>query len=137
MPFKSIVQLPGEPILITTYEGKVTVETIKEGAQEAAKLMENIEGKIYRIIDVTAIEPAAFADVIKLLESQSQGSAGTSTDPRLSAIVLVGTDRMVRLFADIMRQRTGGKQLPIYTSLEDGIAAVRVMVETDRNSSVE
>jgi len=132
MPFKSIIQLPDEPILITTYEGEVTAAVIQEGVTEAAKFMANMEGKIYRIIDLSQIATGSFVEVIKLMDSQLQGSAGTSTDPRLGAMVLIATDSMVRLFADVMRKRSGGLQLPIFSSLEDGIAAVRVMVENDR-----
>ena len=133
MPFKETRQLPDEPIIVTTYEGQIDIETVTYGSQQVAKLMGTIEGKVYAVVDLSTIS-TSFGEVMKIMAHQSGGAEGTTTDPKLAAMVLVGTDSMVRLYTDAMRQRTEGVMLPMYTSVEDGVKSLRLLIKNNGTS---
>jgi len=51
------------------------------------------------------------------------------TGGELAAMVLVGSDNMVRMYADAMRKRAEGVMIPMYPSVEAGVAAMRALIE--------
>jgi hypothetical protein len=132
MPFAGTRQLDDEPILITTYEGEITAEEVQYGSSKVAELMATIPGKVYAVVDLSTIT-TSFMDVLKILEHQAAGQEGTTTDPKLAMMVLVGSDNMVRLFTDAMHKRTDSVAIPIYRSVDKGIEALRVMIKRAQN----
>jgi len=131
MPFAGTRQLPDEPIIITTYEGAINVDEVTAGSMEVAKLMGTIEGRVWAVVDLSTIT-TSFADVMKIMMHQSQGTEGTTTDPKLAAMVLVGSDQFVRLYTDAMRKKTQGVILPMYRTIDDGVNALRIMIENEK-----
>jgi len=128
MPFAGTRQLPDENIIITTYEGDINAEVVRNGSAEVAKLMATIEGRVYAVVDLSTIT-TSFGEVLKMLAEQAKGQEGTTTDPKLAAMVLVGSDNMVRMYADAMRKRAEGVMIPMYPSVEAGVAAMRALIE--------
>ncbi len=132
MPFAGTKQLDsGEPIIVTTYTGDIDAETVRKGSTEVAKLMASIPGRIYAVVDLSTIN-TSFAEVLKMLADQAKGTEGTTTDPKLAAMVLVGSDSMVRMYADAMRKRNEKVVIPMFPSVDGGLSALRKMIETNQ-----
>lgn len=132
MPFAGTKQLDsGEPIIVTTYTGDIDAETVRKGSTEVAKLMASIPGRIYAVVDLSTIN-TSFAEVLKMLADQAKGTEGTTTDPKLAAMVLVGSDSMVRMYADAMRKRNEKVVIPMFPSVDAGLSALRKMIETNQ-----
>ncbi len=127
MPFVGTQQLPGESIIVTTYDGQIDADTVRDGSMKVAELMASIPGKVYAVVDLSTIT-TSLGDVLKIMTAQSQGTEGTTTDPKLAAMVVVGSDKMVRLYTDAMRKRVDSVKLPMYRSVEAGIDALRLMI---------
>lgn len=131
MPFAGTRQLDGEQIIITTYTGEVNANVIREGSMKVAELMASIPGKIYAVVDLSTIE-TSFAEVLKILADQAQGQDGTTTDPKLAAMALVGSNSMVRMYADAMRKRNQAVVIPMFPSVDEGVNALRMMISTNQ-----
>jgi len=132
MPFAGTRQLPDESIIVTTYEGAITAEDVNYGSSQVAELMATIDGKVWAVVDLSTIT-TSFADVMKIMADQSKGTEGTTTDPKLAAMVLVGSDQFVRLYTDAMRKRVQGVMLPMYRSVEEGVDALRIMIDREKS----
>jgi len=132
MPFAGTRQLSGESIIITTYEGAITADDVAHGSGHVAELMATIEGKVWAVVDLSTIT-TSFADVMKIMAHQSKGTEGTTTDPKLAAMVLVGSDQFVRLYTDAMRKRAQGIMLPMYRTVDEGVESLRIMIEREQN----
>jgi len=104
---------------------------VRKGSMEVAKLMGSIPGKIYAVVDLSTIK-TSFAEVLKMLADQAKGSEGTTTDPKLVAMVLVGSDSMVRMYADAMRKRDQQVVIPMFPSVEEGVSVLRNMIESSQ-----
>jgi len=129
MPFDGTRQLPGENIIVTTYSGEINAEIIRNGSAEVAKLMAQIDGPIYAVVDLSTIE-TSFGEVMKMLRDQSRGQEGTTTDPKLRAMALVGSNVMVKLYTEAMRRRQDDSipPLPMYRSVEIAVEHMHEMI---------
>lgn len=134
MPFSGTRQLENEPIIITTYTGEIDAATVRAGSAQVAQLMATIPGKIYAVVDLSTIT-TSFGEVLKIMSDQGRGDEGTTTDPKLAAMVLVGSDNMVRLYTDAMRKRVDSVALPMYKTVEAGIDALRVMIANSNQAA--
>ena len=122
--------LSTEPIVISTYTGLVTVADVQQASVELAQMLDNTADKLYVVVDLLTID-SSFAEVMKIIAQQSQGAAGTTTDPRIGAIALVGTNVMAKLYSQAMEKRHEGVRIPMYTRVKDALAAVRMLMEYD------
>jgi hypothetical protein len=136
MTYNGSQLLSTEPIVVSTYTGNVVVEDVRQGSGELAKIMATLPDKVYVVVDVRDIT-SSFAEVLKIIAEQSKGDIGTTTDPRLGLLVLVGTNSMAKLYSQAMEKRNSGVHIPMYTRMEDALAAVRMMIrmETGRKAS--
>ncbi len=132
MPFAGTWKLEEEPIIITAYAGEVTAEILLNGYARTAELITRCGAKQYLILDMTEVS-TSFAEVMTLLKHQRQTTPGATVDPRLEAMVVVGAGRMLRLYVDALRQGAAsplqGATVPMYASIEDALAALRVMIK--------
>src|SRR5687767_5402805 len=102
MTFVKAERLPGEPIIITTYRGFVTVEDVRQSTRATVRLAAKIQGHVYAIRDVRN-STSSFTEVLNIVREQAVKDDGTITDPNLS-VVLVGTSAMAKLFIDAIHQ---------------------------------
>jgi hypothetical protein len=117
--------MPDEPVIVATLTGFVTIDTIKEMYAGSNELARDIVGRLYRITDVTNIS-SSFMEVLKVVREASQGRPGTSTDPNVT-VVLVGTNEMAKLVADMLKQpQFGGLAIPIFKCMEDAVDFVHI-----------
>ncbi len=129
----SLELLPDEPILIATGKGVLTVQNFAEMFEESAKLLQGVEKTTYRISDFREAS-SSFMDLIRMSQLASKGGAGTTTDPRIKAI-LVGTNQWVSLARTIFEQpQYSAMRLPTLETLDDALSYVRKQIadKTDK-----
>ncbi|HVU10976.1 MAG TPA: hypothetical protein VHD90_06845 [Phototrophicaceae bacterium] len=126
--------LDGEPILIVTYEGYVTLQITEEVTAQVVEIMDATPDMIYGIIDVTRAT-TDLAELLRIIAHQSTGARGTLVHHE-SYVVLVGTHVLLRLFQKLMRERKfGGVTLSIYYTLDEALSVVRRRIQTDKQQT--
>jgi hypothetical protein len=130
MSYNGSQLLSTEPIVVSHYTGNVTVDDVQQASVELAQILDKAADKVYVIVDLLDIS-SSFAEVMKIIAQQSQGEAGTTTDPRIGTIALVGTNSMAKLYSQAMEKRHQGIHIPMYTRMEDAFAAVRMLIVYD------
>jgi len=119
--------LPNEPILIATAKGLLAVQDFADMFGESAKLLDGIEQTIYRISDFREAH-SSFIDLIRMSQLAAKGGVGTTTDPRIKAI-LVGTNQWVSLARTIFEQpQYSAMRLPTLENLEDALVYARTQL---------
>ncbi len=127
--------LPDEPILIATAKGLLVVQDFADMFEKSAKLLEGVEGTIYRISDFREAG-SSFIDLIRMSQLASKGGVGTTTDPRIKA-VLVGTNQWVSLARTIFEQpQYSAMRLPTVENLEDALLYARTQLSSQTNKTL-
>jgi hypothetical protein len=120
----TVERIPGEPILVATLSGDVTADHVRSMFERSAKLAEQIEGRVYRITDLSAIK-TKFSDLVEALAQASKGQPGSSSDPRFCAVI-VGDNQWSRMYSEGLKQEQYGKyNIPLVSSLEDAMDYIR------------
>ncbi len=131
----SLELLPDKSILIATGKGLLTVQDFADMFEESARLLEGVEGTIYRISDFREAS-SSFMDLIRMSQLASKGGVGTTTDPRIKAI-LVGTNQWVSLARTIFEQpQYSAMRLPTLENLEDALAYARTQLSNQTNKAL-
>ncbi|MEP6988953.1 MAG: hypothetical protein ABI970_25345 [Chloroflexota bacterium] len=113
-----------EPILIATATGLIAADDFKMMFDTVAKMIDGIDGKIYRIADYTAAD-SSFIDIIKTVKVASTQSAGSTADPRIQT-VYVGTSQWISLARTALQQpQFGGIMVPTFHDLTDALVFAR------------
>ena len=119
--------LPDEPILIATGKGLLTVQDFADMFEESAKLLTGVEHTIYRISDFREAT-SSFMDLIGMSRLASKGNSGSTTDPRIKAI-LIGSSQWVSLARTIFEQpQYSAMRLPTLENLEDALVYARAQI---------
>lgn len=129
-------RLPDEPILIVATIGDLTVAGMQEIFARSAEIQREIGGVLYRITDNTRLDVSAqdFINIIHLVQQAGKGTPGSSADPNIRA-VLVADNRWSLLFREALSQpQFGGVFLPIFETLEQALAYVRVQIRQSQNA---
>ncbi|MBI1281698.1 MAG: hypothetical protein GC179_26465 [Anaerolineaceae bacterium] len=123
----TLEMLPDEPIIIATGKGLLTIQDFANMFDESAKLLEGMEQTVYRVSDFREAT-SSFMDLIRMSQLASKGGAGTTTDPRIKA-VLVGTNQWVSLARTIFEQpQYSAMRLPTLENLEDALNYARSQI---------
>lgn len=134
----TVVRPTDEPILIATFVGHVDSDMMLEMFRASDALTREGETIIYRISDCREAN-THFADMMRIVSEAGRGLPGSSTDPRFHP-VLVGTQAMVKLVADMLKQqKNGGLQVPIFHTIDDALEAIHLQManaEQERNSKL-
>lgn len=123
-----INKLPDEPIIIATYtKGQPPAEAIEEVIQYTAQLLDEVEGVIYRIEDLTEAD-MTFGDAVQVMGAVTKNRPGSARDPRVKTL-LVGAGTLLDLSAKAFQQtQYGGLQVPLYSSVEEALANARELI---------
>ena len=126
-------KLEDAPILIVTHEGYLDVRAVETVTVQVAEVLAESEEPLYGIIDLRAAT-TSFPEVLRILHHQSQGRLGTLSTDR-GRIVLVGSNPLIRIFRKLFRlEEFGGLVLPIFSSLDEALVALRAKIEADQQS---
>jgi hypothetical protein len=118
----TLKRLPDEPIVIATITGEVNRESVLKVYQLTEPYLDQIEGTIYRITDVSAVT-TNLAEMLRVIQSANTNHAASSSDPRLR-VTLVGTTAWMRFFRDALEQQSN-VQIAVFDNLDDALAAIR------------
>lgn len=120
----SLQLLPDEPIIITVAKGHLVVQDFAEMFADSRKLLSGMPGPIYRISDFREAS-SSFMDLIRMAQIASKGDEGTTSDPRIKA-VLVGTNQWVNLARTIVEQpQYSAMRFPAFETLDAALAYAR------------
>ncbi len=115
--------MEGEPILLASLSGKVTPEMIYQLYEESARLADEA-GHAYRITDVSDLD-GSFGDLVLVMAKAASGQPGSPSDPRITA-VLVGSEMLVRIYAEGLRQEQYGKlNVPLFANHDEALVYLR------------
>lgn len=115
--------LTDEPILVATLTGDLTVSDMRGMFIQSAQLTQDMPGPIYRITD-TRLARANFMEMMQTVRAASDGTPGSSTDPKFKPIFL-GTNELVRMGIDMLKQsQFGGVQIPFFNDMEDALTYI-------------
>lgn len=121
--------LPNEPIILTSATGKLTVQDFADMFTHSRKLLEGMRGPIYRISDFREAT-SSFMDLLRMAQLASKGDEGTTSDPRIKA-VLVGTNQWISLARTIFAQpRYSAMRFSTFETLEEALGYVRAQLSS-------
>jgi hypothetical protein len=121
--------LPDEPILLTKAKGMLVVQDFAEMFATSRRLLRGMQGTIYRISDFREAS-SSFMDLLRMAQLASKGSEGTTTDPRIKA-VLVGTNQWVSLARTIFEQpQYSAMRFPTFETMEEALDYARVQLSS-------
>ncbi len=130
----TLQKLDDEPILIVTYEGFLSLQTVEDANIKIVRAMQESPVTLYGIIDLRHAT-TRLPEVLRILAHQSLGKMGTLSDSD-SYVVLVGTSFFIRLFQKLMHERTfGGVTLAVYNTMDDALHAVRQRIQRDNQQN--
>ena len=121
----TVTRISNEPIFHALFTGTVIEQDLLDMFEQSLEMAQVVpEPHIYRITESRSAD-IAFTQIMYVLDSMSNGRAGSSTDPRFKP-VLVGDDDNMRTIAEATHQEQyGNMNLPLFTSFEDALAYVR------------
>lgn len=125
-----VTRLSDEPILHALFTGTIIEQDLLYMFAQSLALTEDMpDSQIYRITE--ARDPDInFTEVMLILRDMSDGSAGSTTDPRFQP-VLVGTDENMELIATAsFQEQYGHMDLLLFGSFDDALAYVREIIAT-------
>jgi hypothetical protein len=126
--------LPDEPIIIFKFDGIFTVNEMLEMYTICEENVDKLGGRGYRIGDYTECI-STFPDLLDAIQKSRNARVGNPSDPRFIP-VMVGTNAWVKLASDLLsKPQFANIRIPIFTSVEDALAAVRVMEEQRKNNA--
>ncbi|MDX2161969.1 MAG: hypothetical protein SF162_11640 [bacterium] len=132
MAYISALRLPGEPIILVRYEGTVTVEDIHAATPEVDRLLHELGGTLYLIIDA-AQATSNFQQMIAILRTPSAlliAEPGRIVPPDLKVhMLLVNNSGMAKLYSSAINQvQFGQLKVPLFRTLEDALTAARTAI---------
>lgn len=118
----------GEPIIIVTYSGQVTVRDVVRLVEYVSKLIPAHRPPLYRLTRMESDRVALSFDVFKqmtVIEASRHSGAITDTDVKT---LLIGDHPFLFLLADAMSQEAfGAVELPLFETLDDALSYVLQM----------
>jgi hypothetical protein len=126
MSFK-VEKLADEPIMITTFEGAFDVR--RDGAEIVRQMRSFLDAAtvpLYMVDNMIDIK-LSFSDLVGALAMATRGETDIVNHPKLRRIVIVTSSDIVKFGTTALKQaQYGGKEVAIYTSMEDALAAIRM-----------
>lgn len=128
----TVQRLAGEPIVVATLSGYITVGDILTVYEETARLTEDVIGNIYRITNVLQAD-SSFGEIMSIIREASRGGRGSTTDPNITAI-FVGTSHWLDFARQALSQpQFGGLHLAMFTELSDALEHARDLLKRTTN----
>lgn len=126
--------LKDEPIVLTVAKGALVVQDFAHMFADSRKLLANHPGPIYRISDFREAT-SSFMDLLRMAQIASKGNEGTTTDPRIKAI-LVGTNQWVSLARTIFEQpKHSAMRFPTFETLDEALLYARARIASQSDTS--
>lgn len=119
-------QVGDEPIVLLkiTFPIEDYVQETIDSDAAVAKIGEKIEGKYYRIADMRQFQ-MDFSSIVEWLGQQRQRSAGSINDERVISLLVSSEENTIAAAKFAGQEQYGGKQIKIFSTVEDAIAHAR------------
>jgi hypothetical protein len=123
-------KLDDEPILIVTYEGFLDLPMVEKTTEQVEQVLAAWDSPLYGIIDLRRAT-SDMRQLMLILYHQARGGRGTLAS-HSGQVVIVGAHPLIRLFRQLFhRDQFGGQIIPIYSTLDDALAAQRARIRED------
>jgi hypothetical protein len=122
-----IRKLDGENIIMVNNNVEVTAELVDENRDACRRLMQDMEGPIVILIDYREAK-TNFAEIISIIKGNQ---AGKRTDlNQRTFTIMVGTDQLLNMYRDTMRQKQSGSvQIPYFSDMDTALQTARIYLE--------
>jgi len=117
-----------EPIVVFTYEGKLTREIFQGALAENVRYINEIGEPIYIIVDARKLE-TTFVDMLQVMQEAQQQDAGGAHDDSIRMLIFVGTTSFARMYRDTMARRGTAFGMTMFEDMENAIETARVDIE--------
>lgn len=141
MPLQSVATVEGEPIVIMTFSGHLSLADVQEGVRQTDSFGEDAFRLL--IVDARGVE-ASLPEMLKILAFDP--ATDTTNDPPAAPsasaaapppMYFIGDNAMGRFFVNMARQpRFGGEHIPFFHTLEDALAAARVRLGAEEKQDL-
>lgn len=130
-----IYKLDDENIIMVNNNVEITAELVDQNRTTCRQLIAKMEGLVVIIIDYREAK-TNFADIIKIIKGNQ---AGKRTDlNQRTFTIMVGTDQVVNLYRNTMRQeRSGSVQVPYFSDMDVAIETARIYLQDNEKPSTE
>jgi len=122
----TVKRLENEPIVILTVTYPIE-DAEKEGTDSdaaVAKIGEGIEGKYYRIAEMSGLE-LDWNSVLYWLNQQRGAKTGSINDPRVVSFLVSDTAMTQQTAKFASQEQYGGREIKIFRTLDDALQHAR------------
>lgn len=126
-----IRSLDGENIIVVTNNLEITAELVDENRNACRRLMKDMEGPVVIVIDYREAK-TNFPEIIKIVKGNQTGKRADLNQKAFT--IMVGTDHLINLYRDSMRQeKSGAVQVPYFNDMDAALQAARIYLEDKAN----
>lgn len=119
--------LPEESIIICTFTGDFKTEDLRQMYRTCDELLNKTYSHLYRISNFSAVD-STFPEVMAAIKEIGSDLPGGASDPRVTTCV-VGSNQWTRMAVDFLkRPQFGGLQISLFQTIEDALAAMRLVI---------
>lgn len=125
MPVR-VFRIPDEPILIASFDRVVTQDILRQMYAASAKLIVPSDDVLYRITDFRNVTTTP-AEVIQIYYASQSEEVGSTSDSKIRP-VLLGDNQWSRMASSMLWEHAG-MDLPIFDSMSEAIAHIRLLMQ--------
>ncbi|MFN8529105.1 MAG: hypothetical protein U0670_10870 [Anaerolineae bacterium] len=126
MPHVKTERLPGESIIVSTYEGAVSVTDVMGAIANIESLVHAIGGDVYLIIDVRQTT-SSFKDIMDILRRPRTERTDEEHNPIRVRLIMVGSTAMSKLYVQAYKSQQQERQpMPLFVDLEAAVETARI-----------
>ncbi|GAB5492102.1 MAG: hypothetical protein Phog2KO_23170 [Phototrophicaceae bacterium] len=124
MGFSSKRLTDNEPIVVFTYEAKLTREVFANVMAENARYIEEIGEPIYIIADVRELQ-STFIDMLQIMQDAQKEGDGSANDDNIKMLLFVGSSKFAKMYRNTMQQRGTAFGMAMFEDMDMAIEAAR------------
>ena len=123
-----------EPIVVFTYEEKLTREIFQRIIAENARHIAEIGEPIYIIADVRKLE-TTFLDMLQVMQEAQQERDGSAHDENIKMLIFVGSSSFARMYRDTMQKRGTAFGMSMFEDMPSAILAAQLDYKRNKSNT--
>ena len=124
----TITRVPDEPIVVAHLYDRLDRATVRCMFEATAAIACECDGPVVRVENFHDVD-VTFRQMATALVEANRLLPGSGRDPRVQSVVVAGRNR-VRLLVNAMgRIEFGSRVVPVFDTLEEGLAHARLLVQ--------
>ena len=113
-----------EPIVVFTYDCKLTREIFADVMAENARYIEEIGEPIYIIADVRELQ-STFIDMLQIMQDAQKEGDGSANDDNIKMLLFVGSSKFAKMYRNTMQKRGTAFGMAMFEDMDMAIEAAR------------